>query len=243
MQVPKPVFKGESCKFIFTLKNINNRTRYAIGLQYMRETPVYVTVPPEGSVEANLIVATARRGQFSPKGVSIYTRYPTGLFHAWGWLKFDVPILIYPQPASRAVLQHTLAEQYYGKAATSTIEGDDFAGLREHREGESLRHVSWKAYAQGKGLLTKTFQGHAQPSLWIDWTSIPPASIEDRLSYMTSLVLLAEYENHKYGLKLPGTTIEQQTGTGHRQDCLAALARFRQTNLNSEFEAGHEPDQ
>ncbi|NIN81862.1 MAG: DUF58 domain-containing protein, partial [Pseudomonas stutzeri] len=61
-----------------------------------------------------------------------------------------------------------MLEQFDGTTSTSTIEGDDFAGLREHREGESLRHISWKAYARGKGLLTKTFQGHARPSLWID---------------------------------------------------------------------------
>ncbi len=240
LQTPRPVFKGEDCEFIFTLKNANNSTRYAIGLQYMRETPVYLTVPPEGSAEAKLSLPTTQRGQFSPKGISIFTRYPTGLFHAWGWLKFEVPILVYPQPLSRAVLQQTLAEQYHGKAATSTIEGDDFAGLREHREGESLRHVSWKAYAQGKGLLTKTFQGHARPSLWIDWSAIQQGSLEGRLSYLTSLVLLAENDNLRYGLRLPGITIEQQTGMAHRQACLTALARFRQTNLNSDFETGHE---
>lgn len=243
LQTPRPVFKGESCDFIFTLSHANNSTRYAVGLQYDRHTPVYLTVPPEGSAEAKLSLATDRRGLFKPRGITIFTRYPTGLFHAWGWLRFEVPILIYPKPVSRAVLQQTLAEQYHGQAATSTVEGDDFAGLREHREGESLRHVSWKAYAQGKGLLTKTFQGHAQPSLWIDWFSVQQGSAEDRLSYMTSMLLLAENDNLKYGLKLPGITIEQQTGQAHRQACLTALATFQQTDMNSDFEAQHEHSQ
>ena len=116
------------------------------------------------------------------------------------------------------------------------IEGDDFAGLREHREGESLRHISWKAYAQGRGLLTKTFQGQARPSLWIDWDRLREGSLEDKLSFMTALVLAAENEEQKYGLRLPGTTIEQDYGNAHKHACLQALAVFKQSDFNQELE-------
>jgi uncharacterized protein (DUF58 family) len=127
-----------------------------------------------------------------------------------------------------------MVEQYNGEVSTSTIEGDDFAGLREHRKGESLRHVSWKAYAQGKGLLTKTFQGQARPTLWIDWQMLGEGSLEDKLSFMTALVLAAENQEQKYGLRLPGTTIEQAFGNAHKHVCLQALAIFRQSDLNQE---------
>ena len=169
-------------------------------------------------------------------GITVFTRYPTGLFHAWGWLKFDLPVLVYPRPAENARLQQNMVEQYDGQTSTSTIEGDDFAGLREHREGESLRHISWKAYAQGRGLLTKTFQGHARPSLWIDWQSLTEGSLEDKLSLMASLVLSAENEEQKYGLRLPGTTIAQDYGNAHKHACLQALAVFRQPDFNQELE-------
>jgi uncharacterized protein (DUF58 family) len=52
---------------------------------------------------------------------------------------------------------------------------------------------------------------------------------------MTALVFLAENENQSYGVKLPGQTIEQQTGTAHRQECLHAIATFRQADFNQEF--------
>ena len=128
-----------------------------------------------------------------------------------------------------------MVEQYDGQTSTSTIEGDDFAGLREHRIGESLRHISWKAYAQGKGLLTKTFQGHARPSLWIDWQLLHQGSQEDKLSFMTALVLAAESEQQKYGLRLPGTVIEQSFGSAHKADCLQALALFNLADTEREL--------
>ena len=235
MQIPRPVFCGEDCEFRFEISHANNQRRYAIGIQYQEQPPVYVKLEPESSTETVLKLPTHRRGEFRPGGITVFTRYPTGLFHAWGWLKFDLPVLIYPHPTENIGLQHSLVEQYDGRTSTSTIEGDDFAGLREHREGESLRHISWKAYAQGKGLLTKTFQGHARPSLWIDWELLASASVEERLSYMTALVLAAEGEEQKYGLRLPGLVIEQDFGNAHKHTCLQALAVFRQPRGDEEF--------
>ena len=99
-----------------------------------------------------------------------------------------------------------------------------------------MRHISWKAYAQGKGMLTKTFQGQARPSLWIDWNQSGDGSLEDRLGSMTALVLGADREEQKYGLKLPGTTIEQGNGNSHKLACLHALSIFRQADINVFFE-------
>jgi uncharacterized protein (DUF58 family) len=236
LKTPRPVFNGEDCEFIFRFSHQNKSFRYAIGVQYANQPPVYLTLQPEATAQARLKIPSHRRGQFKPKGVQIFSRYPTLLFHTWGWLKFDLPVLVYPKPVFDAVLKQTMVAQYDGQTSTSTIEGDDFAGLREHRVGESLRHISWKAYAQGKGMLTKTFQGHARPTLWIDWSRMPDGSTDSKLSYMTALVFLAENENQRYGIKLPGQTIEQQSGTAHRQECLHAIATFKQADFNQDFE-------
>jgi len=235
LNIPRPVFCGEDCELNFEVSHANKSKRYAIGIQYDNQPPVYLKLEPEGETVATLRLPTYARGQFRPRGITVFTRYPTGLFHAWGWLRFDLPILVYPRPVSEARLQQSMVEQYEGKTSTSTIEGDDFAGLREHREGESLRHISWKAYAQGRGLLTKTFQGHARPSLWIDWDTLAEGSIDERLGLMAALVLAAEAEEQKYGLRLPGTVIEQDFGNAHKHNCLQALAVFRQRDADEEF--------
>lgn len=235
MQVPRPVFCGEDCEFKFEISHANNSRRYAIGIQYDDAAPEYIKLEPQGKGEIKLRLRTSRRGQFKPRGITLFTRYPTGLFHAWGWLKFDLPVLVYPRPDPKIKWQQSIVEQYQGETATSTIEGDDFAGLREHRQGESLRHISWKAYAQGKGLLTKTFLGRARPSLWIDWSHLREESLEEKLRVMTALVVAAENEEQKYGLRLPDTTIEQGYGSAHKHACLQALAIFHQWDFDQEF--------
>ncbi len=235
LQIPRPVFCGETCELEFQVSNPNTSKRYAIGIQYDEHPPVYLKLDATASGKVKLKLPTHRRGLFKPGGFTVFTRYPTGLFHAWGWLRYDLPLLIYPKPLQGVRLQQSMIEQFDGQSSTSTIEGDDFAGLREHRVGESLRHISWKAYAQGRGLLTKTFQGQARPSLWIDWELITKGSLEDKLSLMTALVLAAEAEEQKYGLRLPGTIIEQDYGSAHKHVCLQTLAVFKQPDFEAEF--------
>lgn len=237
LHAPKPVYQGERLTLSFNLQNIHQATRYAVGIQYQNHPPSYARVDADAVADLDIRLQTDRRGLFKPTGVTIFTRYPTGLFHAWGWLKFDADIYIYPHPLYDHTLEHSLIDQHIGKQTVDTADGDDFAGLREHRQGESLRHISWKAYAQGRGMLTKTFQGHAAPSLWINWADMSAKSPEGKLSQMTALVLQAQQDGRKYGLKLPGITIDQETGPSHRTSCLQQLACFQQPDKGSEFQA------
>jgi uncharacterized protein (DUF58 family) len=85
-------------------------------------------------------------------------------------------------------------------------------------------------------MLTKTFQGHANPSLWINWSDMSASSVEGKLSQMTALVIQAQQDGRKFGLKLPGISIEQDTGAAHRANCLQQLATFRQSDLKSDLQ-------
>ncbi len=232
---PQPVFIDEDSEFIFVVENSNTGPRYSIGIQYVDQPPEYLNLQPMGRESLTLNLPAQRRGQFKPQGVIVFSRYPTGLFHTWGWLKFDQPVMVYSKPISRLILKQTLADQDDGNASTNTTGGSDFAGLREHRESESLRHISWKAYAQGRGLLTKTFQGQTQPSLWIDWDELPEGSTDEKLALMTTWVLAADAEGRKYGLRLPKVTLQQNSGNAHKHLCLSTLATFKQFDFNQAF--------
>ena len=52
---------------------------------------------------------------------------------------------------------------------------------------------------------------------------------------MTALVLTAEKESQKYGLRLPGTQIEQSYGNAHRNACLQAITVFEQSDKDEEL--------
>lgn len=235
LNTPKPVFQGEDLILQFTLIHENPIQRYAIGIQYLNAAPEYTRLQPDQASTISLALPAIRRGLFRPAGVVIFTRYPTGLFHAWSWLKFDVPILIYPKPLYDIKLRESLADPEHSKSTVNTTDGDDFAGLREHRQGESLRHISWKAYAQGRGMLTKTFQGHASPSLWINWSDMTATAQEARLAQMTALVIQANQLSQNYGVNLPGQEIAQHSGSAHFANCLKQISCYNQTAADAEL--------
>ena len=160
-----------------------------------------------------------------------FSRFPTGLFHCWSWLQFSQTLTIYPKPVNASLLTYIQESSDDGNYQIKTVDGDDFAGLREHKVGESLKHISWKALAQGRGKLTKTFQGHAQPSLWLDWNQVNAISVDEKLSKLTSLVLKADDLNQTYGLKIPHHTIEKNHGLSHKNQCLQLLACFKKTEV------------
>ncbi len=235
MHTPKPVHAHQPINMTFTLRHDTGTPRYAIGMQYAQYPPEYITLPPEQPRNLTLQVTAARRGQYKPAGIVIFTRYPTGLFHAWSWLRFDVPVVVYPQPDFSVPASESLAAEAQSQSTVDTTDGDDFAGLREYQPGESLKHISWKAYAQGRGMLTKTFQGHAAPSLWIDLAEMPAASLEGRLAQMTAQVIDCSRQGRSFGLRLPDQHIDQSSGAAHKAQCLKEIALYQQSDLNAEL--------
>ncbi len=234
-QRPAAVYAGEALPLPLRVSNPGSQARYAVGFQYAQLPPVYVRLEAGDEQPVELPLPTRRRGRYRPGGIIVFTRYPTGLFHAWSWLRFDGELWVYPKPRHDRRLVDRLIDDGDGRSPMNTTDGDDFAGLREHQPGESLRHISWKAYAQGRGMLTKTFQGHATPALWIDYADMDAPSQEERLSQMAGLVLAAEQAGRRYGLRLPGQEIEQGLGPAHREQCLRSLAEYRQSDAGSEL--------
>jgi len=232
---PQPVFARQTLALRFSLSHASRNTRYAIGMQYQQLAADYITLPPAQSKTLTLLLPTQRRGKFKLAGITIFTRYPTGLFHAWSWLRFDVPVIVYPAPDFTAKLTETLAGDAQNQATIDTTDGDDFAGLREYQPGESLKHISWKAYAQGRGMLTKTFQGHASPSLWIDFSDMLADSLEGRLAQMTALVIECSRQGKSYGLRLPGDELAISSGAAHKAQCLHQITIFRQADAGAEL--------
>jgi uncharacterized protein (DUF58 family) len=105
-------------------------------------------------------------------------------------------------------------------------EGDDFLGLREFRAGDSPRHVSWKAAARGRGMLSKQFGGGYRSSVWLDWEQLPDLDEERRLRQLCRWVLDCEQAGVLYGLRLPQQMLAPACGEEHQHRCLAALALF-----------------
>ncbi|HUP95815.1 MAG TPA: DUF58 domain-containing protein [Burkholderiales bacterium] len=219
-----PVFAGETARFTVYLHNPTRAARYSIGLTRRGGEVEFVDVPAERSALAGAAVPAVRRGLLSPGRLTLYTRFPLGLFYGWSYVEFDTHCLVYPRPAAPG-LPLPPVKASGGEGASRGEGREDFSGLRQYHPGDSPRHIAWKAAARGEVLLTKQFSGQARAELWLTHTLLPDhLGLEDKLSCLTRWVLDAHAAGLAYGLELPGAIVSVGSGEAHRDRCLEKLA-------------------
>ena len=166
-----------------------------------------------------------QRGYLKCGRLEIFTEYPVGLFHAWSYVDFGVPCLVYPKPDPGAGAL-PLDMRAKGEGNVPVRGDEEFQSLRTYRTGDTPRQIAWKALARGQGLLVKEFGSTASADLWLDYDALQGLSMEQRLGRLTWWVMEAERLLIPYGLKLPDRNLRPDLGSGHRDDCLHALALF-----------------
>ena len=237
-----PVFAGEDAQFEMHLMNRRRHDRFAIRIGFMEQRESSrLGAAPALSAQAVDVAALAStcvvlstpaltRGWFAAPRVRLSTQFPLGLLTAWSYWRPQVNALVYPRPEADAPplpFAGDTKNDGVGRAGH-----DDFAGIRNYRPGDSIRHLAWRQIARidldsGGTLVTKQFEGGSATSLVIDFAELPVAlDLETRLSRMTRWVLEAESRALAYGFRLGGTRLDAAHGPAQQQACLRALALY-----------------
>jgi uncharacterized protein (DUF58 family) len=161
-------------------------------------------------------VLAQERGYFPLGLVTVFTRYPLGLLHAWAILNLDMKVLVYPAPLGQSLLPASSLQEVMGESTLQSGSGEDFLGYRAYQLGDSPRHIAWKVEAREQGTFIKQFGGTGSPMLWLDWKQVSHlASIETALSQLALWVVLADKQGACYGLRLPDVEITPSHGDQH----------------------------
>lgn len=220
-----PIFAGEQARFTLRLENPSTSDRFEVGLTRDRKVADFHDIAAYRDAVASVLVPGPRRGLLRPGRLTLFTRYPLGLFHAWSYLDHDVQCVVYPRPAPPGAPLPP-DESSAGSGALHGQGQEDFSGLRPYHPGDSPRHIAWKAAARGE-LLTKQFTGRADAELWLDWRQLPATmDVEQKLSQLARWCIDAQTRGMSFGLRLPGTTVPMAAGEHQRERCLEALALY-----------------
>lgn len=221
----EPVFAGQAAQFRVAITNHSKNPRHGIRL-YVGSTvsEVHDLLPGESKVFV-LAVMTDKRGRIPLERFGIRTLFPFELFRSWAWLHMDLSGLVYPHPAEHAPPPPP-TQTAHGHRQHDARGEEDFAGLRKFNEGDSPRHVAWKAFARSGQLLSKQFAGADTSSQWFDFNEVTANDTEMRLSVLTSWIINADRTREDYGLRMPGVEYPPSHGESHRRRCLEALALF-----------------
>jgi uncharacterized protein (DUF58 family) len=219
------VFAGQAAQFRIVIANHSKSPRHGIRLYNDVGASDMQDLEAGESKVFVLAVPTERRGRIRLDRFGIRTLFPFELFRSWAWLHMDLSGLVYPHPADHAPPPPP-TRTAKGHRQHDARGEEDFGGLRKYLEGDSPRHVAWKAYARSGQLLSKQFAGADTSSQWFDFADVPSDDLEDRLSVLTSWIIAADRTHEDYGLRLPGAEFPPAHGEAHRRQCLESLALF-----------------
>jgi len=223
---PGRAFVGGTVRFEVRIANPRSLPRHAIGVAHA-DAPTQSTDCPAFDTGRCVLQLPARtRGRLYPGRLTIFTRYPLGLFYAWSYVEPDRFAVVYPRPEANLAPKPASASIQGPRAGVSSGQ-DDFAGLRPWHVGDSPQRIAWKAVARGQGLLTKQFVGEAGSQMWLEWAQTPASLGEEgRLSRLTRWVIEADTAGIAFGLRLPGIVLAPAAGEAQREAALQALALY-----------------
>jgi len=224
----QPVFAGEYAVFPLRLDNASTLPREGLYVETAAGRSPMFSVATSAAQSVPLRIPTLRRG-WQPLGkITVFSRYPLGLFHAWSPVVFEARVLVYPAPAPTGVaLPESTPDS--GTATQQMARGsDDFYGLQTYQAGDSIKHIHWQAYAKGLGVFSKHYRGGGSAEIWLDLAQTPGGDLENRLSVLCRWVLEAERAGLRYGCKLGGLQLPPAQGAEQARRCLEALALYGQ---------------
>ncbi len=225
----EPVFAGSDAEVPMEITNPSRRERHALELVAQDREPYFIASIPGrgGSAPARLRLATTVRGEHPLPRITLRSIYPLGLFEGRQYrIQSGKPLLVYPAPQGSLPLPRGESLSRLELVAAGPG-GEDYAGSRPYRIGESQRHVDWRAVARGQPLLLKQFVGTGGQRVWLEWSAVAALpDLEAKLSQICRWIVDAERQGYHYGLRLPGFEVSPSRGEVHQHSLLRTLARY-----------------
>lgn len=167
----------------------------------------------------DLTFIPTQRGKFEVPVIQIYSTYPLGLVRAWTYIYLTEPYWIAPE--AKAFSQNL---QHYSNTGEPDL--DEFKELRNFKIGDSLQSISWKQAARGQGLFVKQFEDLVDTQVMqIEYSKMPSADHEEKLSLMMELVDQSEHSQMPYSIILPHAQTENGVGERHYIQIKTLLAQ------------------
>ncbi len=187
-------------------------------------------VGPGSIVDRSYSLVPERRGELDFASLRVSTRFPFGLFVKSVEIEAPETALVYPAlvpiGAGRAAGgSRSDTDQRPGRSPV----GDALVGVREFVPGDRAARVHWRRSVRSGRLVVGEREGQTAAEveiLLLFSGDASPAANEERISIAASELVHHLEAGHRVGLRTRHVRFAPATGTGHRRELLAFLARL-----------------
>ncbi len=218
---------GDDLPVTVRVSDEDRRPRQALRLVVGTGEPITFSLDAGEGRAVSLPVPSRGRGPVKLPAIRLESDFPFGLIRAWTWFRPASHGLATPRPISPppfAAIPDAAGKE--GEAAMTAAQGESDIRLRPYRLGDALKRISWKRFARSGQLVVMDWDTPPADPRWLDWAQFPGTETELRLSYLAWHVARLSAEGQPFGLRLPGESIDPDTGDRHERDCLNRLGRF-----------------
>ncbi len=174
------------------------------------------------TLRVKAFIPSQKRGRHILKKFRVSTTYPLGLFRAWTQLDLSCAYYIYPNP-----IKNNKSSSSKGADGESSSllhqRAQEFYDHRAFQFGDNSHHIDWKAYARGRPLLIKRFQGHLNT---ISHFVLDESDVERSLSLITADILDIKKSQNDFSLKMSATAQPQKFNSKQTAMALRLLATY-----------------
>ncbi len=206
----------------------------------------YFPLIPSGETRTELVSQSfPARGRYHLEGFRISTRFPFGFFKRGERVKAEGEVLVYPSIQEVSSYFHLLPFQPGRLEGRRMGPGETLYAIRRYLEGDSARHVDWKATAKTGELMARQYAREEESKfcLILDTSGrgVPDAEVAARFEKAVSLAasLAAHFteEGAEVEYLSPGEHIPRGLGRDHLYRILRSLAIVVQNADTSLFYA------
>jgi uncharacterized protein (DUF58 family) len=166
--------------------------------------------------EIGIAVKPAARGVYKLRSATLVSDFPLGLLRVRRRFDLSHELIVYPKPA-QLVSARTGADalgELIGQPASGS-EDLQPSGMRDHREGDELRSVHWRATARrGKPVVREWESGGGRALEIVLDRRCDAESLEEALGVISALVVFAR--THKEILAIHSQGLSTSFGEGHK---------------------------
>lgn len=207
-------------------KNLSKEDKYYFNVHLKNEDREHVFfvehIEAGASKMTTFEIPTQEAGVYHFEKIRVSSVFPFGIFYTWKIFGSKQEVKVYPEPLGKSEMD---ADLFFGDSRhhQTGVGGEDYSEHKKYEHGEPVQHVDWKAFARGRGMMTKKFKdGDSQNFQFY----ISEISNKTELQQLSKWVLRCSDERLSFCIVKQGERLlPMGTGKGHIDRALGLLAK------------------
>lgn len=227
VEVPQEIYAKKETPILIKLINNKRFPAFLIKLKFLNKEILFPFFEKELSKTENIVFE--KRGIHKIKNIQISSPFPFDFFVRFYQLKKEIQFIVFPEPKKILFYENFISQKEKNGEYESQIKSGydgDIKSIKDYIDGTPKKYIDWKSSAKTGSLKIKEFDSLLNKPVIIDFDDLKVRNIEDKISYITFLILDNFKKGIPVGLKIKDKFFKPDFSYTHKLNLLMELALY-----------------